>query len=252
MTAEVIVGGAVGAVTLYLWGWRRFKYVRARWQHHQRADEFERALREAREDMTGDNPFRAPGDADGELVALLVASAGDQRALVEHGFKPLGDMVVQIAERPATAALRAFVDEAGTTCAVVGVTRRAPEIATLTFSSYAGDEVFATRRGKQRSLAEPPTMHRQALDLPPDQLLARHRTFARLDGAARIATRDELIAQLAKARANAARWRDVQPPDELLDADLRAVLGDLYPKVGKAWARRLRGKLPQATLRRAS
>jgi hypothetical protein len=250
MAGEVIIGAAVGATALYLWGWHRFKYVRAYWRNHKRAEEFERALREAREDYAA-LAYRAATDADGELVALLSAIDADCRALEASGFTALGDIVVQPADKPATGAVRAFVDKAGTTCAIVGVTRKTAEPA-LAFSSYVGDEVFSTRRGSGRMLAEPATMHRQnfAEDVP--QLLARHRTFAPLEGSSSIASLDKLLFELAKVRASIVRWRDAQAPDELLDADLRCVLGDLYPKVGKAWARRLRGKLPEATLRRSS
>jgi hypothetical protein len=250
MAGEVIIGAAVGATALYLWGWRRFKYVRAYWRNHKRAEEFERALREAREDYAA-LAYRAATDADGELRVLLAASDGDCRALEASSFTALGEIVMQPADKPATAIMRAFVDQAGTTSAIVGVTRKTANTV-LTFISYVGDDVFMTRRGTGGMLAEPPTMHRQNLTDDLLLLIDRHRTFAPLDNALRLATRDELLSQHAKTRASIVRWRDAQAPDELLDADLRCVLGDLYPKVGKAWARRLRGKLPEATLRRSS
>ena len=66
----------------------------------------------------------------------------------------------------------------------------------------------------------------------------------------RIATCDDLIAELVEVRARIARWREAQPPDALLDADLRSVLGAQYARSGKWWARRLRDDLPRAEVRR--
>ncbi len=89
--------------------------------------------------------------------------------------------------------------------------------------------------------------------MPYAQLVAEHRAFAHDDPArtwTRVASRDDLLGALAAAHADTARWRRAQPPDELLDADLRGTLGTQYAKLGKIWARRLRDPLPEATLRR--
>jgi hypothetical protein len=56
---------------------------------------------------------------------------------------------------------------------------------------------------------------------------------------------NELVAKLNAVREAAVRWRGEQSPD-----DLRTMLGDGYERAGKVWSRRLRGRLPQATLRR--
>ena len=113
--------------------------------------------------------------------------------------------------------------------------------------------MLSTRRGRQARLAEPPFVRRQTLaaDVPHAQLVAEHRAFVGDNATLHsIATPVELIAELLRMRSRIVEWRNAQPPDELLDADLRNVLGDVYERSGKIWARRLRDRLPEATLRR--
>jgi hypothetical protein len=60
-----------------------------------------------------------------------------------------------------------------------------------------------------------------------------------------------VIAQINTRRAAVARWRNEQSDEKLLDADVRVLFGDQYQKIGWLWKRRLRDRLPQATLRRS-
>jgi len=255
--AEVIIGGLVSAGIAYVWGWRRIRYLAAHWRAQTRRDEFERTFREVRETLTGESPFRAATADDAALVALLDAAKPDEDALAACGFTLLGDIVVQSTARPPSEVMRAFVDADHTTCAVLVATRKRPEVVRLLLQSYGDGATFATTRGPQASFAAPPFAHRNVLaaDLPHAQLVAGHRAFAHAGDAAksfvRIATRDDLLAAQVTARASIARWRLAQPPDELLDADLRAMLGEHYAKLGKIWARRMRDPLPEATVRRS-
>lgn len=253
MAIEAIIGGAVGAYTLYRWGWQAPRYVRAYVKRKRRADEFERRLREVREDAGRGCPYRVPRDGDRELLDLLHAAEGVGGELAACDFRVLGDLVVQLEGRPASGAVRAFVDRAGTTCALVLMMReRATPI--LRLGSWAGDRTFVTGRMPDASLAQPPSIHRAVVDakLPHADMVARHRALAGDAPLRAIASRDELLAELVVHYDAIARWRASQSPDELLDADLRCVLGAAYARSGKAWARRLRGKLPEATLRRRS
>ena len=248
MALGVLVGAAVGAGTIYVWGWRRYKYLRAHFRNERQKATFERALHDARELAAGDPPYRAATDDDRELTAGLGAS--DVDALIALGFTALGDLAVQRPGRPVDWIMRAFVDRAATTCAFLAVGR--PDPVQLAFCSYAAGEVFTTVRGTSPRLADPPFTHRKATakELPLATIIAEHRASAKLDDAARIASRDMLLAELARSHVRVRNWRAAQPPDELLDADLKNVLGEHYARLGKVWARRMRAELPQATVRR--
>ena len=87
-------------------------------------------------------------------------------------------------------------------------------------------------------------------DVAMTALVAAHGTLVSAATLVGIATVGELVAAIGESRAKRVSWREALPPDELLDADLRAILGDQYTTLGKIWARRLRGRLPVATARR--
>jgi hypothetical protein len=248
---ELVVGSAVGAGVLYMWGWRRLKYVAGSVRRHKRASEFEQLLRAGREDLAVANPYRAATADDTSLVTKLAIAQPHHESLVACGFSALGDVIVIGTDRLETAVLRTLVDHDGTTSALIVVGLKDPSVAILQLSSFGDDATWSTRIGNHVSLAAAPTVNRQTLPatLPHSELVAKHQAFAR-GSLIRIQTRDDLLVQLNKSRADAIRWRSAQAPDELLDADLRVVLGDAYPRFGKVWMRRLRGRLPQATLRR--
>jgi hypothetical protein len=176
--------------------------------------------------------------------------AADERAMRAAEFRLLGDIVVEPTGRPPAAIMRAFVDRSGTTCAEIGVSLSARSSAHFGLSSFAADAMFTTRRGRQPSLAEPPSVHRKELAAGTelDEILAAHRAATGSAALARITSLDELVAELANHHARVASWRAAQPPDILADADLRSVLGEHYATYGKAWARLLRGKLPEARI----
>lgn len=239
---EIIVGLGVGAIVLYLWGWQRFKYVRWHLQRHKRAEAFERSLRDAREAIGGACPYRKPSASDSELLSLLP----DDRELVACGFKPVGELVLQHAGKPPRLALRCYLDAAGTTYAM-----RASQ-GILRFASYASERVFATGQRPHVVLAEPPFVARQMLDakLSVAEVVAAHRKLVGDQALLRIENLDDLLAQLSANHEKVVAWRASVPPDELLDLDLKCVLGDAYPRAGKIWARKLRDKLPEARVLR--
>lgn len=238
---EIIVGLGVGAIVLYLWGWQRFRYVRWHMQRHKRAEEFERSLREAREALAGGCPYRKPAASDSELLSRLP----DDRDLVACGFHAVGELVFQYTGKPAHTAMRCYLDAANTTYAmrmVSGIVRLA---------SYASDRVFATGQRPHAVLAEPPFVARQMLDakLSVAEVVAAHRKLAGDQPLLRIESLDDLLAHLVANHDKIVAWRASVAPDELLDLDLKCVLGDAYPRAGKIWARKLRDKLPEARLR---
>ena len=53
--------------------------------------------------------------------------------------------------------------------------------------------------------------------------------------------------ELRRNHAMFTRWRESMSPDDLLEADLRTVLGTSYSIHGARWKRRLALRLPQAT-----
>jgi hypothetical protein len=137
-------------------------------------------------------------------------------------------------------------------CAVLGWQITQPSRPWLWVGSYRADERFASWRGPG-DFALPPNVHVQQLgpDATTTEVVRRHRDFARTQqpehGLVHLASLDDVVAQFTAWDENLFAWRAAQPPDELLDADLRAVLGDRYERVGKRLARRLRDDLPQAT-----
>ncbi|MBV8763012.1 MAG: hypothetical protein JO257_37345 [Deltaproteobacteria bacterium] len=246
---EALVGIAVGAAVFYVWIWSRFRGVGAWWKRAEQMKRFEQALRDAREAAEGPSPYRvARAETDGELLALLRIADSHREALESSGFRSLGDLVV---ERRGEALMvsRMLVSHDGVTLAAISVTRKNPTRVFVALSSYTGERQHATTRGEVPSLARPPFV--SITNLPPDtsieKLVAAH---VAPEGARVTASIDDVLARLAELRERTVTWRASQSPDELLDADLRALLGKAYDKGGKMWAAKLRGKLPEARLQR--
>jgi hypothetical protein len=132
------------------------------------------------------------------------------------------------------------------------VTSTQPKRVRISLSSYGADDQWTTMRGGDgRSLAMPPWLHIVHMDAGDSvaDVVQEHTAFLPPDLRV-LATLDDVLANIATQRERVQRWRDAQPPDELLDADLRGLLGEHYAKSGAYWSKRLRGKLPDATLRR--
>ena len=244
---EALVGILVGAAALYLWGWRRFRFIGAYWKRHEQMKKFEQALRDARAGADGPNPFRIATAADAPHVERLAVLVSQQAALAEAGFRVLGDLIM---ERDGKAFMisRVHVSGEGTTLATLS----ASLLTVRTYvglGSYDGDSHVSTVRGEVPSLARPPFV--TVTSLPQDasiaKLVAAHQP---MPGARVVTSLDDVLARLAEVRTRTQAWRAAQPPDELLDADLRALLGKAYENGAKRWAARLRDKLPQATARR--
>jgi len=250
MAVELVLGFAVGGTALYV-GWRRIRAYGEYWRYNHQADAFEKAMKIAREDLSADRVIRAANETDAELVEMIDSAVIEKKAIEACGFTLLGDTVVDVPDRRPQAIVRVFVDVARTTCAHLAVWANHPRRRYLTLVTYRDDDIYTTRRSQQGTLAEPPFSHRLSManDMAYGKLVEEHRKAAPSDGA-NIATLDDAIAQITKFREKTVAWRGSKSPDDLLDLDLRAVLGDKYDKLGKLWTRRLRERLPEATLRR--
>src|SRR5450432_3116781 len=211
MLLELMVGSiAAGAVV---------RRIRARTRDQrtlQTFEPFEQSVRRLRSQFDLAHPFRAATPADARLVARLSAARTHQEALVACGFSVLGDIVTVDAENTGVGVMRAFVDRERTTCAFVAVGLSDPPPTMLQLSSYATGEIFGTRLGRLVSIAEPPTVHRQAVaaELSHRDALAKHLELTATSSSPliRITTLDELLVQVDRGRAETVRWRDGQPP----------------------------------------
>lgn len=251
MGLELVVGGGVGAGVLYLWGWRSLKYVRHFLNRARRAKTFEHDLRAFRAHLAVEAPYRIATTSDAALVARLADRRLYEPFVAQH-FTALGDVVMLGTEGAPIGAMRALVDAERRVVAMVGVSPSS-EIKHLQLVSFGDQESFATSRGARVTLAELTSIHRQtvAVEALAETMITKHRELLQAAKAplVQISSSHDLVAQLHLMRRANKQWRDDQPPDELLDADLRLSLGKAYASTGKTWARRLRGGLPEARLR---
>lgn len=183
----------------------------------------------------------------GEADTSALDAAGDQlRAL---GLTILGDAIEDAGEdgRHPT---RWFADSDGTTFGWLGIARG---VRVGFLLSVAPERIALTRVIPRplAALAQPPFIDR-AEHYGTDQLagaVAAHR--ARVPaGAAVVRTLDAAIAEMRALRERTIAWREAQAPGELLERDLRAILGRHYERLGPVMARRLGVKLPEARINR--
>ena len=249
MSVGAVLGALVGVGAMYV-GARPFVFARRRHEAKLADDEFERRLLELRDAAAGDFAWRAAGHRDAADVSTLDLVRADDAALLANGFRRLGELVYSGRTR---AVARVYVDAAGTTCAQL-IALRARGIVTLT--SFAAGGRVSTSRGPSPRLASPPGSHfaQYRIDLPIPQLVEAHDRAVRTYSitAAPIASLDQVVAAMMQRHDAARAWRETHPPDVLLEADLRSLLGPRYDQIGEHWLRRLRSGIPKATLRRTS
>jgi hypothetical protein len=249
-----IAAVAVGAGTLYVWGWRRFRLLRAHWRYRQQRDAFVHQMRRIRDELPR-YCYRSASEHDRELLALRGELDHEASQLSGCEFVELGDVVTALGDEP-MALMRTFVDPSGTALAIVYIGRERAKGSWLRLDSYTDTERFTTWFRGVSQLAIPSYAQEQTLapGSPIGELVRRHRTFARMDepdrGCTRIASKNDVLAVQTKFLAKMLAWRAAQPPEELVDADLRAALGNDYSRLGKQFAHRLRDKLPPAVARR--
>ncbi|MGE5184130.1 MAG: hypothetical protein ACM31C_18800 [Acidobacteriota bacterium] len=231
-----LVGVACLAATMLVAGLLRWRRRLARLEGHLRR------LRALSVREVNLRPLAA-GERD---VSALDAASEELAAL---GLTILGDALEDAGEdgRQPT---RWFADAAGTTFGWIGLVRGLR----LGFLLSSSPERVAITRIVPRplpSLAQPPFIDRVE-HCGTDKLadaLAAHR--ARVPaGAAVVRTLDAAIAEMRALRERTIAWREAQAPGELLERDLRAILGRHYERLGPVMARRLGVRLPEARINR--
>jgi hypothetical protein len=200
-------------------------------------------IRELREHAMHSITYRPVGTSP-ELTDELEAATREAQAA---GFTMLGDFVEESAVREAGLAMRWFVDGRGTTFGwlapfSVAGTR---ETVLVLMSHELASQTITSRAPKASALSRPPFVRVQHV-APGTSFLdtwAKHREVAELDDESRgfvpVRTFEQLRHELERMRDKVIAWRQAQPEDELLDADLKSLLGTQYVRLGAAMRRRL-------------
>jgi hypothetical protein len=174
----------------------------------------------------------------------------------------LGDLVIDASGFPKSMAIRVLIDSSGTTFAsvmaakLVGATTRLlanrPPMHTFSFASHSREETWATSR--ERGAAGPPFTHGQtvAAKLGVTEVAELHRKLVSSVQAELLpfTSIDQMADELRRKHEMTRAWRAAQPADALLDADLRALLGQHYDRLGDIMKKRLARALPKAVARK--
>jgi len=184
-------------------------------------------------------PVGSPELAD-ELTA---ATAEAEKA----GFTMVGDYVEESPVRDAGMPMRWFVDARGTTFGWMAPfeVRGKREIVLVLMSHELASQTITSRAPKASALMRPPFVHAQNVELGTSfkDTVVKHREHADLDDDTRgfvpVKTFEQLSHELERMRSKVIAWRESQPDDELLDADLRTLLGGQYKRLASAMRRRL-------------
>jgi hypothetical protein len=227
----ILFGFALAAIVARFVRWRR---TLARLERH---------LRQLRDLVMRPMQYRRI-DEQGADVAELDQLNDVLRA---NELTVLGDAFEVLAGKRAT---RWFVDPAGTTFGWLGfVTTRAGMRPIVALISHGAERAVFTLCSPVGApgLAQPPFVDRVVVagPLKLGDALTRHRGRVPVD-AQSAATLDDATAAVQRLRAQTITWRDAQAPTELLDQDLRALLGKHYPRLGPAMTRRLAPEIPVA------
>ncbi|HEX5062796.1 MAG TPA: hypothetical protein VFV99_25660 [Kofleriaceae bacterium] len=183
-------------------------------------------------------PVGSPELAD----ELSAATAQAEKA----GFTMLGDYLEESEVREGMP-MRWFVDARGTTFGWMSPfeVRGKREIVLVLMSHELASQTITARAPKASALMRPPFVHAQtvAMDTSFKDTVAKHREHANLDDETRgfvpVKTFEQLSHELERMRGKVITWRESQPDDELLDADLRTLLGAQYKRLASAMRRRL-------------
>lgn len=188
----------------------------------------------------------APAPASNEHDDRVAKITAEAEGL---GFTRLGDYVEDSTAAVAGLSMRWFVDAAGTTfgwIAPFDVGGQKHMVAVL-MSHELGAQTITARQPPASLLARPPfvSMHTLPLSTSLTETYTRHKKFAGIDDDDRafipVRTFDQLVAELGRMRSKTIEWRRSQAADELLDADLKSLLGAQYSKLVGPLRRRLGG-----------
>ncbi|HEY5924953.1 MAG TPA: hypothetical protein VIV11_24900 [Kofleriaceae bacterium] len=199
-------------------------------------------IRELREHAINSITYRPVGSP--ELADQLDAVT---REAEQAGFTMFGDYVEESPVRDDGMPMRWFVDARGTTFGWMAPfeVRGKREIVIVLMSHELASQTVTSRAPKASALSRPPFVQVQHVELGASfkDTVAKHRALAQLDDDTRgfvpVKTFDQLGHELERMRGKAITWRKGQQDDELLDADLRSLLGAQYRRLGSAMRRRL-------------
>ena len=163
------------------------------------------------------------------------------------GFTMLGDYVEESPVRDGGMPMRWFVDARGTTFGWMAPfdVKGKREIVIVLMSHELASQPITSRAPKASTLTRPPFVHVQHVDVGATfkETVAKHRELAMLDedtrGFVPVRTFEQLTHELDRMRGKVIAWREGQEGEELLDADLRSLLGAQYRRLGAAMRRRL-------------
>lgn len=178
------------------------------------------------------------------LAGVLDEATAEAEAL---GLSMIGDYIEEVSVASHERAIRWFVDGEGTTFGWMAPFEvEGQQYIVLVLMSHELDaQTITARQPLGSTLSRPPFV--TLSHLPPatsfQQTLAKHRAKAGLGEAARafipVKTFEQIEHELDRMRDKVIGWRKAQPEDELLDADLRSLLGPQYGKLAPAVKRRL-------------
>ena len=163
------------------------------------------------------------------------------------GFTMLGDYVEESPVREGGMAMRWFVDARGTTFGWMAPfeVKGKRETVVVLMSHELSSQVITSRAPRASALSRPPFVKVQHVDVAASfkETVAKHRSLAELDDDTRgfvpVKTFEQLTHELDRMRGKAIAWRQGQQGEELLDADLRSLLGAQYRRLGGPMRRRL-------------
>lgn len=199
-------------------------------------------IKDLRAHATQPITYRPVGDPD--LADELVGSTMEAE---KAGFTMLGDFLEESAVRPDGMPMRWFTDARGTTFGWMAPFQVRGErmIVLVLMSHELATQTITSRAPRASALSRPPFVQVQHVPVTTTfkETVARHRELAKLDedtrGFVPVRTFDQLRHELERMRAKTIAWRENQPDDELLEADLRSLLGGQYARLGGAMRRRL-------------
>lgn len=182
--------------------------------------------------------------AGNELADELMATTAEATKL---GFTILGDYIEESPVRTTPTPMRWFVDARGTTFGWMApfVVRDEKLIVIVLMSHELATQTITSRAPAASSLSRPPfvAVHHVPVTASFAETVAKHREYAGLDDDTRgfvpVRTFEQLRHELDRMRSKAIAWRESQPTDELLETDLRSLLGKQYDKLARAMRRRL-------------
>jgi hypothetical protein len=186
-------------------------------------------------------PLTYRPSTDPELGVKLAKATHEVDQL---GFTILGDYIEESSLQYGQS-MRWFVDAVGTTFGWMSPFAVGGEqhIVVVLMSHELDGQIITARQPAASLISRPSFVDMKTVPMATSitELFASHKKRAFTDDGALvpIKTFEELEHELARMRDRVIAWRRAQPADELLDADLRSLLGAQYDKLAGPLKRRL-------------